>query len=90
MDEETKAAMESGKPVMIFHINSVGQMNPSATTVNNHYWGDEFVPVEDADGKISGAVRRKDNKSKAEPSPNANPHCPNPTQNLPMVSFLSR
>ena len=67
MDEETKAAMESGKPVMIFHINSVGQMNPSATTVNNHYWGDEFVPVEDADGKISGAVRRKDNKSKAEP-----------------------
>lgn len=67
MDEETKAAMESGKPVMIFHINSVGQMNPSATTVNNHYWGDEFVPVEDAGGKISGAVRRKDNKSKAEP-----------------------
>lgn len=66
MDEETKAAMESGKPVMIFHINSVGQMNPSATTVNNNYWGDEFVPAEDADGKISGAVRRKNSKQKAE------------------------
>lgn len=80
MDEETKAAMESGKPVMIFHINSVGQMNPSAKTVNNHYWGDDFVPVEDADGKISGAVRRNPSKAKADskPKPARSPRSPKP------------
>ena len=69
MDEETKSAMESGKPVMIFHINSVGQMNPSATTVTNNYWGDEFVPVEDADGNITGAAKRKPANSKAKNDP---------------------
>lgn len=69
MDGETRAAMEAGKPVMIFHINSVGQMNPSATVVNNHYWGDEFVPVESEDGTVSGAVRRKDSPKHAEPKP---------------------
>lgn len=38
--------MDSGKPVVIYHIGNVGQMNPSATTVNNIYYGDQFVPEE--------------------------------------------
>lgn len=47
MNEEEQLAIESGKPVMIFHINSVGQMNPSATTVTNNYYGDQFAPEPD-------------------------------------------
>lgn len=47
MNEEEQSAIKSGKPVMIFHINSVGQMNPSATTVTNNYYGDQFVPEPD-------------------------------------------
>lgn len=71
MDEETKSAMESGKPVMIFHINSIGQMNPSATTVNNTYYGDQFVPVEDADGNITGTAKRNTTKGKGKSEPKA-------------------
>ena len=44
MDETTKAAMESGRPLTIFHINEVHQLNPNATQVTNHYYGDQFVP----------------------------------------------
>ena len=44
MDETTKAAMESGRPLTIFHINEVHQLNPNATHVTNHYYGDQFVP----------------------------------------------
>lgn len=51
MDEATKHAIESDKPVMIFNIQSVGQMNPSATTVNNTYYGDQFVPKGQMNGK---------------------------------------
>lgn len=36
--------MGSGRPVQIFHIGSVGQLNPNATTVTNNYYGDQFVP----------------------------------------------
>ena len=46
MNEETKAAMESGRPVMVFNIGSVGQLNPNATEVHNVYYGDQFVPQE--------------------------------------------
>ena len=46
MNEETKTAIESGKPLIIYNIGTVGQMNPSATTVNNTYYGDQFVPEE--------------------------------------------
>ena len=46
MNEETKAAMESGRPVMVFNIGSVGQLNPNATEVHNVYYGDQFVPKE--------------------------------------------
>ena len=38
--------MDSGRPVVIYNIGNVGQMNPSATTVNNIYYGDQFVPEE--------------------------------------------
>ena len=44
MDEITKAAMESGRPLTIFHINEVHQLNPNATQITNHYYGDQFVP----------------------------------------------
>ena len=44
MDETTKAAMESGRPLTIFHINEVHQLNPNATHITNHYYGDQFVP----------------------------------------------
>lgn len=46
MNEETKAALESGRPVMVFNIRQVGQLNPSATKVSNTYYGDQFVPKE--------------------------------------------
>lgn len=46
MNEETKKAIESGRPVVIYNIRDVWQMNPSATTVNNTYYGDQFVPEE--------------------------------------------
>ena len=44
MDETTKAAMESGRPLTIFHIKEVHQLNPNATHITNHYYGDQFVP----------------------------------------------
>ncbi len=44
MDETTKAAMESARPLTIFHIQEVHQLNPNATQVVNHYYGDQFVP----------------------------------------------
>lgn len=44
-DEQlTQQAIQDGRPVMIFHIGTIGQMNPSATTVHNTYYGDQFVP----------------------------------------------
>lgn len=49
MDNAERELLESGRPVQIFHIGSVGQMNPSATTVTNHYYGDQFVPKEEGD-----------------------------------------
>lgn len=67
MNEEIKAAMATDKPVMIFNIERVGQMNPSATIVNNHYWGDDFVPVQGQDGVFSGAVKRKPASAKVTP-----------------------
>jgi hypothetical protein len=48
MDEETKEAMASGRPVNIWHIGSVGQMNPNATTVTNNYYGDQFAPQKES------------------------------------------
>ena len=44
MDETTKAAMESGRPLTIFNIKEVHQLNPNATHITNHYYGDQFVP----------------------------------------------
>ena len=44
MEETTKAAMESGRPLTIFHINEVHQLNPNATHITNNYYGDHFVP----------------------------------------------
>lgn len=44
MDETTKAAMESGRPVTIFNIKEVHQLNPNATHITNNYYGDQFVP----------------------------------------------
>ena len=44
MDETTKAAMESGRPLTIFHIREVHQLNPNATHITNNYYGDQFVP----------------------------------------------
>ena len=44
MDETTKAAMESGRPLTIFNIHEVHQLNPNATQITNHYYGDQFVP----------------------------------------------
>lgn len=49
MDNAEKELLESGRPVQIFHIGTVGQMNPSATTVTNHYYGDQFVPKEEGE-----------------------------------------
>ena len=46
MEETTKAAMESGRPLTIFNIREVHQLNPNATHVTNHYYGDQFVPKE--------------------------------------------
>ena len=46
MDETTKAAMESARPLTIFNIQEVHQLNPNATQVVNHYYGDQFVPKE--------------------------------------------
>lgn len=44
-DEQlTQQAIQDGRPVMIFHIGTIGQMNPSATVVHNTYYGDQFVP----------------------------------------------
>ena len=54
MDETTKAAMESGRPLTIFHINEVHQLNPNATHITNNYYGDQFVP-KDAPQKESSA-----------------------------------
>ena len=44
MDETTKAAMESGRPLTIFNIREVHQLNPNATHNTNNYYGDQFVP----------------------------------------------
>ena len=44
IDETTKIAMESGRLLIVFHINEVHQLNPTATHVTNNYYGDEFVP----------------------------------------------
>ena len=44
MDETTKAAMESGRPLTIFNIKEVHQLNPNATHITNNYYGDQFVP----------------------------------------------
>ena len=44
MDETTKAAMESGRPLTIFNIHEVHQLNPNATHITNNYYGDQFVP----------------------------------------------
>ena len=46
MDETTQAAMESGRPLTIFNIREVHQLNPNAPHVTNHYYGDQFVPKE--------------------------------------------
>lgn len=55
MDEATKAALESGRPVTVFNIGSVGQMNPAATTVTNNYYGDQFAPKQEtAEGEAGG------------------------------------
>ena len=48
MDETTKTAMDSGRPLTIFHIGEVHQLNPNATQVVNHYYGDQFVPKDQA------------------------------------------
>ena len=44
MNEETKKAIESGRPVVIYNIRDVWQMNPSATTVNNTYYATSSYP----------------------------------------------
>lgn len=44
IDETTKIAMESGRLLIVFHINEVHQLNPNATHVTNNYYGEEFVP----------------------------------------------
>ena len=44
MDETTKAAMESGRPLTIFNIKEVHQLNPNATHITNNYYGDKFMP----------------------------------------------
>ena len=44
MNEFIKEAMESGRPLAIYYINEVHQLNPNATQVTNHYYGDQFVP----------------------------------------------
>ena len=44
MDETTKTAMESGRPLTIFNIQQVHQLNPNATHITNNYYGDQFVP----------------------------------------------
>ena len=44
MDETTQAAMESGRPLTIFNIREVHQLNPNATHITNNYYGDQFVP----------------------------------------------
>ena len=64
MNEETKAAMESGRPVMVFNIGSVGQLNPNATEVHNVYYGDQFVPkeVREAAGQSAKAPAGKSGK----------------------------
>ena len=54
MDETTKAAMESGRPLTIFNIKEVHQLNPNATHITNNYYGDQFVP-KDAPQKESSA-----------------------------------
>jgi len=59
MDKDEKDLIESGRTVQIFHIGSVGQMNPNATTVTNNYYGDQFVPQNDA-------VKKCGNKSSVE------------------------
>jgi len=57
MDKEERDLIESGRPVQIFHIGSVGQMNPNATTVTNNYYGDQFVPKnEDAVMQVAEAT----------------------------------
>ena len=53
MDEETKEAMASGRPVNIWHIGSIGQMNPNATTVTNNYYGDQFAPKKESNNEDS-------------------------------------
>lgn len=55
MDETTKTAMESGRPLTIFNIGEVHQLNPNATQVVNHYYGDQFVPKELAAPKAAPA-----------------------------------
>ena len=71
MDKETQAAMESGKPVMIFHINSVGQLNPVATTVTNHYWGNDFSPKESEAGSAADSNKPKKERKTRKSKPKA-------------------
>ena len=76
MNEETKAAMESGRPVMVFNIGSVGQLNPNATEVHNVYYGDQFVPQEVREAAGQTAQPASDSQtvgSAANQAPASNP-----------------
>ena len=64
MDETTHAAMESGRPLSIFNIREVHQLNPNATHVTNHYYGDQFVPKEVQRNEPSAPATRNPQLSK--------------------------
>ena len=57
LDEATKTAMESGRLLVVFHINEVHQLNPNATHVTNNYYGEEFMPNEAMQKPASHATR---------------------------------
>lgn len=90
-DDETREAMESGRPVNIFHIGSVGQMYPTATHVTNHFYGDQFAPKDTAQPRNSATAPQPKPKPRA-PKKEEKPFRPvtatfSPKQGLPEIRF---
>lgn len=85
-DDETRKAMESGHPVNIFHIGTVGQMYPTATHVTNNFYGDQFAP------KDKAQPRNPATAPKPKPRKEEKPFQPvsatfSPKQGLPEIRF---
>lgn len=87
-DDETREAMESRRPVNIFHIGTVGQMYPTATHVTNNFYGDQFAPKDTAQPRNPATAPKPQPKTKKEEKPFQPVSATfSPKQGLPEIRF---